>query len=870
MTELAPNSAACPPGDDAGSAPQSDPASTSQAGAPPEDERARAAALDGLRELCSSAAPGGSSGGECSAAPGVHPSSTPTPVADKPPAPAAPRGMMQQDIVMPLDRRAGDKYRFVCSDGRTVEIALPGGYDAGEIITVRFPGPKPKAKAQQPPPKPPSKPGISAAAAAAERQREEARANGLFFPPKQPVPAATPQKAKPRAPPVKAPAPVQLKGRLPTAASTAAGKAPKTPIGLLKGRPSTSPPVAAKALAAAPAPAPVPTPATASRAAPAPVPTETIVLPQKGWCRTPGCIFRDFHEGLCSNAEVPTSRKRVIKKIEDAELGGMKAAGLKAHRANSPASAPDASDGTVSDASASQRKPLPKPKAQPQAVPFLPPPQPALERPPKVCKPCPKPDAKPPTKTPSWAREETLIIPEKGMCGTPGCTLPNHHPGLCTSVEVGSTRNRKAKKIEDAELGAGGGKAAVEHHRKPPPAKPAAPRAPASARAGPSGPAPEWFQPAMEQAAPALGPDPMELIAWVQCERCSKWRRLPPGVPAPKASTEWVCAFHPDPNWNDCNYAEEADDGSEEQATELLSEVEAKAARGELPPGWSLKTNFAASRAYKTYVGPGLQKAQSVRGAWRTHIAGSRYDPAIMRTSGRARPSGTRKPRRSGVRRDRRAAAEDFAMKNWVQCEQCAKWRSLAPGLPMPDSSVEWVCAMNPDTSFNSCNYPEEVEDDGEEGDYGYADEGGYYEAEGRYYEGEGGYEEGEDERGYYEGEGGGEHDEYEGEGEGRPGEDERGEVGGNAPEEAAEAEAGVAVLLLAHALGSEGPGSAKRQKVDAGAESPPSSGASLDTQPAAPPAAHAAPAEDDGLAALCEAGATRASASSASVAQQE
>ena len=774
---------------------------------------------------------------------------------------------------MPPGRQAGDKFRFVCNDGRTVEITLPGGYNAGEIITVRFPGPKPKAKAKSA--QPPSKPGLSAAAAAAERQREEARANGLYFPPKHPAPATSPQKPKPKAPPV------PLKGRMP-ASSAAAGNAPKTPMVPLKGRLSEASPAAAKAPAPAPAsvpaptpaakatapapaptpaakaaaPAPAPTPATASRAAA--LPADTIVLPQKGWCRTPGCIFRDFHEGLCSNAEVPTSRKRVVKKIEDAELGGTKTAGLKTHRANSPASA-DASDGTVSDALASQ--PRPKPKPQPA-------PQPALERPPKVCKPCPKPDAKP-TKAPSWVREETVMIPEKGMCGTPGCTLPNHHPGLCTSMEVSSTRNRKAKVIEDAELGAGGGKTAVEQLRKQSPAKPAPARAPApahaSARAGPSGSTPEWLQPAVQQATPTLEPDPVELIAWVQCERCSKWRRLPPGVPAPKASSEWVCAFHPDPNFNDCNYPEEEDDGSEEQAANLLSEVEAKAARGELPPGWSLKTNFAAARAYKTYVGPGLQKAQSVRGAWRTHIAGSRYDPAIMRTSGRARPSGARKRslNGSGVRRGR-AAAEDFAMKNWVQCERCAKWRSLAPGVPMPDSSEAWVCAMNPDTSFNSCNYPEEVEDDGDARDdqlhqreYGYEEEGNYYEGEGSYYH-EGEYE------GQYEGE-------YEGDGwrGGRDDDVDRSGAGGNSPEEAAEAEAGVAVLLLAHALGSEAPGSAKRKKLDAGAESPPSGGESLDTQPAAQPA-HAAPAEDGGLAALCEAGATRTSATSASAIQQE
>ena len=52
---------------------------------------------------------------------------------------------------MPFFFKAGDKYRFVCVDGRKVEITLPDGFASGEVFTVRFPGrqplPKPKAVA---------------------------------------------------------------------------------------------------------------------------------------------------------------------------------------------------------------------------------------------------------------------------------------------------------------------------------------------------------------------------------------------------------------------------------------------------------------------------------------------------------------------------------------------------------------------------------------------------------------------------------------------------------------------------------------------------------------------------------------------------
>lgn len=53
----------------------------------------------------------------------------------------------------------------------------------------------------------------------------------------------------------------------------------------------------------------------------------------------------------------------------------------------------------------------------------------------------------------------------------------------------------------------------------------------------------------------------------------------------------------------------------------------------------------------------------------------------------------------------------------WVQCDACTKWRSLPTGTIVGDG--RWVCSMNPRSSHNRCEVPEEElgEDEMEEAD---------------------------------------------------------------------------------------------------------------------------------------------------------
>ncbi|XP_061579364.1 MORC family CW-type zinc finger protein 3a [Cololabis saira] len=49
---------------------------------------------------------------------------------------------------------------------------------------------------------------------------------------------------------------------------------------------------------------------------------------------------------------------------------------------------------------------------------------------------------------------------------------------------------------------------------------------------------------------------------------------------------------------------------------------------------------------------------------------------------------------------------------NWVQCDNCLKWRKLPDGIDFSKLKDEkWVCHMNPDPQFRSCQVEEEPED---------------------------------------------------------------------------------------------------------------------------------------------------------------
>ncbi|XP_056611497.1 MORC family CW-type zinc finger protein 3-like isoform X2 [Triplophysa dalaica] len=52
---------------------------------------------------------------------------------------------------------------------------------------------------------------------------------------------------------------------------------------------------------------------------------------------------------------------------------------------------------------------------------------------------------------------------------------------------------------------------------------------------------------------------------------------------------------------------------------------------------------------------------------------------------------------------------------NWVQCDDCMKWRKLPDGINPDKLPENWFCRMNPNTEYRECETPEEAEDNGDE-----------------------------------------------------------------------------------------------------------------------------------------------------------
>ncbi|XP_070770954.1 MORC family CW-type zinc finger protein 3a [Enoplosus armatus] len=56
---------------------------------------------------------------------------------------------------------------------------------------------------------------------------------------------------------------------------------------------------------------------------------------------------------------------------------------------------------------------------------------------------------------------------------------------------------------------------------------------------------------------------------------------------------------------------------------------------------------------------------------------------------------------------------------NWVQCDDCSKWRKLPDGIDCSKLPDKWFCLKNPDPQFRSCNVEEEpVDSDGDQPSY--------------------------------------------------------------------------------------------------------------------------------------------------------
>jgi hypothetical protein len=53
-----------------------------------------------------------------------------------------------------------------------------------------------------------------------------------------------------------------------------------------------------------------------------------------------------------------------------------------------------------------------------------------------------------------------------------------------------------------------------------------------------------------------------------------------------------------------------------------------------------------------------------------------------------------------------------YEEENWVQCEACSKWRKLPSGAIPPKGDIAWFCSLNPDSMYQNCSIPQEIDPD--------------------------------------------------------------------------------------------------------------------------------------------------------------
>ena len=159
--------------------------------------------------------------------------------------------------------------------------------------------------------------------------------------------------------------------------------------------------------------------------------------------------------------------------------------------------------------------------------------------------------------------------------------------------------------------------------------------------------------------------------AWIECERCGKWRRLPGHGPF-RLPSSWTCDQNEeDPRHSSCSAPQELSNDAIDRAIE------------------------AAADRFETVT-------VTLRGA---------ALPAAASTS----PSSTKIPSTRCLLGSPLAPADcEPPPSSWVACDRCGKWRRLPAALDDAEGE-KWYCELSTDRRRNHCAAEEEVWDSGRE-----------------------------------------------------------------------------------------------------------------------------------------------------------
>jgi hypothetical protein len=172
---------------------------------------------------------------------------------------------------------------------------------------------------------------------------------------------------------------------------------------------------------------------------------------------------------------------------------------------------------------------------------------------------------------------------------------------------------------------------------------------------------------------------------WVQCERCMKWRCLLTltNEEVENLPDKWFCEMNADVMRNFC--------AAPEQTAAEVARERKKKARG-MKRSKSLSPTNEQSPTFVDIVEK--QSRNSDSGDESQMVD----DESNITSQSRRGRRGGRQPTEEKVRRGRGRASkqkEDDKQQEWVQCENCEKWRRLPLAVSAKDLPDKWYCSMN-------------------------------------------------------------------------------------------------------------------------------------------------------------------------------
>ncbi|GBG27922.1 MORC family CW-type zinc finger protein 4 [Hondaea fermentalgiana] len=247
-------------------------------------------------------------------------------------------------------------------------------------------------------------------------------------------------------------------------------------------------------------------------------------------------------------------------------------------------------------------------------------------------------------------------------------------------------------------------------------------------------------------AAASSADDAAQLSAYaisVQCDKCGKWRDIPPGKHQENLPERWFCRMNTwEPAYASCDAPQKDELSSSAAASPAPVAPEAAppakrskkrhrsnangvaappSAAGDAGSAATADGSAGAANGQSNTSGPvsrqsSAERASASRRANKKAANGGKGKRGKNEASSADAASSAAKPR--NLRAGQNNMIKDVAdpetkpQAQWVMCETCQQWRRLAPHVDVASLPEKWYCNMNYwDKTRASCSVPQETDE---------------------------------------------------------------------------------------------------------------------------------------------------------------